>query len=217
MLNSLQTNSRRGKISRILTAAAVGISVTLGLLYLMQLLIEMSEEGQVDTPVIDLQIGIPRPTPVPDAAEEPPPERPPDAESIPSFTFSVEIPDESLPPTLNVPASEPASNYADLAIDAFSDGPLVTILKVKPPYPVPALIQGIEGYVIVQYDVRLSGVVDNIMVVESSNDIFDAAAVDAVSRFLYKPRVVDGVNKETKGLKRRFQFEIRKTKSPAPE
>ncbi len=217
MSNSLQTSSRPGGIPRVLTAAAIGISVTVGLLYLMQLLIEMSEEVHGDIPIFDLQIGVPQPTPVPDATEEPPPERPPEPESIPSFTFSVDVPNELLAPTLNVPASAPASNYADLEIDAFSDGPLVTILKVKPPYPVPALIQGIEGYVIVQYDVRMSGVVDNIVVVESSNDIFDAAAVAAVGKFLYKPRVIDGVNKDTKGLKRKFQFEIRKTKPRTPE
>ena len=183
----------------------------------MQLLIEMSEEANSDTPIFDLQIGMPEPTPVPDKTEDPPPERPLDPESIPSFTFSVEIPDEALPATLSVPASAPASNYANLEIDAFSDGPLVTILKVKPPYPAPALIQGLEGYVIVQYDVRLSGVVDNIVVVESSNDVFDAAAVEAVSKFLYKPRIVDGVNKETRGLKRKFQFEIRKAAPRTPE
>ena len=217
MSKSLQTNSQPGRVPRVLTAAAIGISVTLGLLYLMQLLIEMSEEVNADTPIFDLQIGMPEPTLVPDETEEPPPERPPDSELIPSFTYSVEIPDEALPETLNVPASAPASNYANLEIDAFSDGPLVTILKVKPPYPASALIQGIEGYVIVQYDVRLSGVVDNIVVIESSNDIFDAAAVEAVSKFLYKPRIVDGVNKETKGLKRQFQFEIRKSTPRTPE
>jgi protein TonB len=79
---------------------------------------------------------------------------------------------------------------------------------VTPQYPVRAAANGLEGTVLVQYDVTTMGTVENVVVIESSNRIFDQAAIDAVYRFRYKPGIVDGVPYGSKGLRDLFRFEM---------
>ena len=60
----------------------------------------------------------------------------------------------------------------------------------------------------VSYDVMANGTVANVVVIESSNRLFDAAAIEAAYRFRYKPRIVDGIAQETYGLLNRFVFKM---------
>lgn len=212
-----QADLKSGRILRVLIATAVGIGVTFGLLFLMQLLIEMGDSVYTDTPEFDLQIGIPPSETVPEEPTEPPPMRPPEPVPAPGFTYSQEIISDPLEPVVAAPISPEGTGFGDLNIDASADGPLVSVLKVKPPYPAPALIDGLEGFVIVQYDVLLSGAVDNVVILESSDEVFNAVAVEAIGKFRYKPKVIDGVAQESRGLKRMFQFEIGKRDQTAPE
>jgi len=212
-----QTDLKSGRSFRVLIATTVGISVTFGLLFLMQLLIEMGDNVYTDTPQFDLQIGIPPDPPIPEESLEPPPERPPEPAPTPGFTYSQDVISDPLEPVVAAPISPTGTGPGELDIDASADGPLVSVLKVKPPYPASALIDGLEGFVIVQYDVLLSGAVDNVVVLESSDDVFNAVAVEAIGKFRYKPKVIDGVSQESKGLKRMFQFEIGERDPTVPE
>jgi len=59
---------------------------------------------------------------------------------------------------------------------------------VEPDYPAAARAQGIEGYVLVEYDVTAEGMVTNARVVESDPPgVFDAAALTAVSKWRFHP------------------------------
>lgn len=91
---------------------------------------------------------------------------------------------------------------------ALNDGPLVAIVRVRPVYPIRAQEQGIEGHVLVQFDVTAEGTVTNITVIESSHRVFENSAIDAAKRFRFKPRVVDGVPQPTTGLQNLFTFEM---------
>ena len=88
------------------------------------------------------------------------------------------------------------------------DGPLVNMIRVKPVYPPPAARKGLEGYVIVQFDVLADGNVANVAVLESSNRVFEASAVRATKKFRFKPRVVDGVAMASTGIQNLFRFEM---------
>ncbi len=88
------------------------------------------------------------------------------------------------------------------------DGPLVAIVRVEPTYPIRAAQSGLEGYVIVRFDVNPDGSVTNVTVVTSSHKVFENAAIKAAARFRYKARVVDGVAQATYGLESRFTFEM---------
>ena len=95
-----------------------------------------------------------------------------------------------------------------LALDS-GDGEYLPIVKVQPVYPRRALSRGIEGYVIVEFVVTKSGTVREPQVVKAEPEsIFNQAAKDAVMKFKYKPRVVNGEAVEVAGVQNRITFEI---------
>lgn len=90
----------------------------------------------------------------------------------------------------------------------YTDGPLVALVRVAPVYPTRAIARGLEGYVVVQFDVSADGRVAGVVVIESSNSVFDNAAINAAERFKFRPRVVDGVALVTYGIQNMFRFNL---------
>ena len=111
-----------------------------------------------------------------------------------------------------------SSFSADIALDAglsgglsleSGDGDYLPIVKVAPIYPRRAQSRGIEGFVIVEFTVTKTGAVRDAVVVSAEPEsIFDRAALDAVLKFKYKPRVVDGVAMEVAGVQNKISFAI---------
>ncbi|MDX1562606.1 MAG: TonB family protein, partial [Gammaproteobacteria bacterium] len=105
------------------------------------------------------------------------------------------------------PAISRAANVGSLGMTV-SDGDYLPIVKVAPVYPTRALARKLEGYVIVEFVVTTSGSVKDIVVVESSAEIFEAAAVEAAAKFRYKPRVVDGTPIDVEGVQNKITFKF---------
>jgi protein TonB len=83
------------------------------------------------------------------------------------------------------------------------------VVKVAPVYPAHARQQKIEGYVDVEFTVSSTGrVTDPVVVDADPAGIFDRAALNAVSRFKYKPRVSGGKPVEVAGVRNRITFEL---------
>jgi TonB family protein len=82
------------------------------------------------------------------------------------------------------------------------------VTKPDPIYPARALQRGYEGHVIVSYTVTAAGETADVMVVESSSPLFDRAAVEAVQRYQYEPRRVDGKPVEVVRVRSRIDFEL---------
>ena len=114
--------------------------------------------------------------------------------------------------TINLPrtAPLPPTEESRTTIGVFTDGPLVALVRVQPTYPARALSQGLEGYVVVRFDVSTDGHVINVAVVDSSHKVFEVAAVKAARKFRFKPRIVDGIPLETFGIQNLFRFELDK-------
>ncbi|MGD8339721.1 MAG: TonB family protein [Gammaproteobacteria bacterium] len=91
-------------------------------------------------------------------------------------------------------------------MSAVTDGEYLPIVKVAPIYPRRAAMMRLEGYVIVQFTVTANGSVRDVAVVESSNEVFNQAAVDAALRFRYRPRVINGEAVEVAGVLNRITF-----------
>jgi len=120
----------------------------------------------------------------------------------------------------NNPNSETLSTSfaADIQIDAglsgglsldSGDGDYLPIVKVAPIYPRRAQARGIAGYVIVEFTVTKNGSVKDPVVVEANpENLFDRAAMDAVLKFKYKPRVVDGEAMAVAGVQNKITFQI---------
>ena len=74
-------------------------------------------------------------------------------------------------------------------------------------YPPEALDAGIEGYVVVRYDVDGQGRVVNARVVEAEPDgVFEESALQAVSRWRFRPPEGDAAERSVTGLESRLKF-----------
>ncbi|MXZ56604.1 MAG: energy transducer TonB [Gammaproteobacteria bacterium] len=90
-----------------------------------------------------------------------------------------------------------------------SDPEYLPIFKPEPDYPKDALKRGIEGYVILQFDVTEEDKVENPVVLESKPaHIFDSSAIRAASKFKFKPKIVNGKPVRTMDVKNRITYEI---------
>jgi protein TonB len=66
-------------------------------------------------------------------------------------------------------------------------------VRIEPQYPREALLKGIQGWVRVRFTIMEDGSVDDPIVVESEpRRLFDRAAIRAILRWKFKPRIVDG-------------------------
>jgi len=90
-----------------------------------------------------------------------------------------------------------------------TDRDVLPLVRVNPDYPPRALAGNIEGWVQVQFSVTATGAVRDVLVVASEpGTVFDDAALKAVARWRYNPRVEGGVAAERVGLQTLLRFEL---------
>lgn len=80
--------------------------------------------------------------------------------------------------------------------------------EVKAPYPADAKRDGIEGVVECKVELWDDGTVRSVKVVRSLHPSLDAAAVDALKKFLFKPAQVDGKPVQYTIPRYSFRFEL---------
>ena len=88
------------------------------------------------------------------------------------------------------------------------DGDYLPIVKVAPIYPRRAMTRGVEGDCLIEYTVTSAGAVRDPTVVECSSSLFARASLNAVLRFKYKPRVVDGNPIEVPGVRHVITYKL---------
>jgi periplasmic protein TonB len=89
------------------------------------------------------------------------------------------------------------------------DGDVIPIVRPNPDYPPPALRSGTEGWVRVQFSVTSIGTVRDAVVVDSEpGTTFDDAALKAIARWRYNPRVENGEAVERVGLQTVIRFKL---------
>ncbi len=193
--------------ARYASAVSSGTLMTFALLYVMQLLISLQPGAVVDPPqrhfidFIKMTIDTPVQKREPELQKEDlsktieTPKRPQQATS----TEIIRVPRLT-------PSKPPGSD--GMSVGAPSDHGLVNLVRVSPVYPARALAMGLEGHVIVQFDVDASGRVVNAVVIESSHSVFEKEAIRAAERFRFKARVVDGVPLMSRGIQNMFTFTI---------
>ena len=84
------------------------------------------------------------------------------------------------------------------------------IKKRTPIYPRKALIDGIEGVVVLELTINNKGKTEDIIVLESSDDLFNNAAIKAASKFTYEPsiNINTGLAISTPGVKHAISFRL---------
>ena len=104
--------------------------------------------------------------------------------------------------------STPSSTTAAFRVSGI-DGDAMPLVRPTPDYPARAAAAGTEGWVQVQFSVTAAGTVrDAVVVASEPGTLFDEAALKAIARWRYNPRVVDGMAVERVGLQTVIRFEL---------
>ena len=90
-----------------------------------------------------------------------------------------------------------------------ADRDAVPLVRIDPDYPMQARQRGQEGWVVLEFTISTAGTVKDVEVVASEpGSIFDRAAVQAVRKWKYNPKILDGKPVERPGVKVRLDFEM---------
>ena len=197
---------------RFPAAFAIALVVTFGLFWTMQALIGVGGELKegVASPRIEF-VRLKRDSSPIEKKREPPKREKPDAAPPP--------PEMNLAKNMNpsdavgeiIPMADTAVELGKAtALGAGgSDRDVVPLVRVDPQYPPKARQRRIEGYVDIEFTIGPAGTVKNPKVIGASPpSVFDQAALRAVRRWRYNPKVVDGTAVERHGVKVRLRFEL---------
>jgi protein TonB len=134
-------------------------------------------------------------------------EPPPTAPTIPQMSQSTAQVDTSmvrLQPELNL-----RGNLTGFGMAGGTDTDVLPLVRIPPEYPPRALARGIEGSVLVQFTISVTGAVkDPIVIRANPANVFNDAAIAAISRWRYNPRVVNGQAVERVGVQTEIRFEL---------
>lgn len=199
-------------IGRYTISAIIAVGITFGLFFLMQTLIETGRQALVETeesPSIEItrerrdESVQEKERELPDKPKVKEPPDPPETQK----TQSLKPGATSVNVGLNTNTDFQGSGV-ELG-GAPSDGDVLPLVRVPPQYPRSALRRGIEGWVILEFDITKEGTVTNAKVVKADPEgIFDRAAKNAVEKFKYKPRIVNGKPAMRRGVQFKMTFEL---------
>jgi periplasmic protein TonB len=96
-----------------------------------------------------------------------------------------------------------------ITMAAGSDRDVIPLVRVKPDYPQSALRRELEGWVRVQFTITAAGGVKDAVVVDAEpKGVFDDAALKAIVRWRYNPKVENGAAVERVGVQTRILFRL---------
>lgn len=201
-------------IQRYVVSALAGALITFGLFFLMQQLIAMADARPKNLnkgKVIEF-VRVKRDQQLQTKDREIPDKKPPEEPPPP-------------PPLSTSQNNKPdanASGFAqsfDLAADlggpnvgagtATVDTDTIPLVRVEPSYPIRAQERGIEGWVRVEFTISPRGTVLEPKVIGyEPSSIFNQAALRAIRRWKYNPKIVDGKPVSRPGVKVQLDFKL---------
>lgn len=133
--------------------------------------------------------------------EPPPPQEPPKTPNVDVQQDSVQTNTPQLAmnlPSLDIPLSGGDGPFlgspgAAASSAAMFDADVIPVVQIPPTYPRRAKQAGIEGYVKLAVTIRPDGTVSDARVIEAKpKRLFDQSALQAIRRWKFRPKVVDG-------------------------
>lgn len=197
------------------SAALIGAAVTFLVLSLMQALVtsdvrELKEirGGRIVDFVRLKRVSEPevkkRELPSRAQPEKPPPPPDIDTSNVPqpgSLEIAAAVPEVAAGLEL---AGGPGAEAA-----AGNDADAVPLVRVSPQYPARAMQRGVEGWVHLRFTVTEAGTVKDAVVVEAEPaNYFEQAALTAVGKYRYKPKIEDGRPVERAGVELVMSFRL---------
>lgn len=199
-------------IARYSGSLLLAIGVTFGLFFMMQALIATGHKAIVDAPE-QVQINFApehhdekTQTQQQKLPDKPEMQKAPDVPQMAQARVDPGAVQVNINPDVN--SNTTISKNIDFGA-APADGDVLPLVRVPPQYPRIALERGIEGYATCEFDITPEGTTENIHVIDAMpQGIFDRAAMQAVSKFKYKPKIVNGQPTEQTGARFRVTFTL---------
>jgi protein TonB len=134
-------------------------------------------------------------------------ERPPPTPETPRMAFSAGGIENNVAQL--TPVVDARGAMSRMSMSAGSDRDVIPLVRINPDYPPRALSRGLEGWVQVQFTITPTGTVTNAVVVNAEpRNIFDDAALKAIARWRYNPKVEGGVAVERVGVQTIIRFQL---------
>ena len=134
-------------------------------------------------------------------------ERPPPTPETPRMAFSAGGFENNVAQL--TPVVDARGAMSRMSMTAGSDRDVIPLVRIAPDYPPRALSRGLEGWVQVQFAITATGTVRDAVVVNAEpKSIFDDAALKAIARWRYNPRVDGGVAVERVGVQTIIRFQL---------
>ncbi len=189
---------------RLIFSGIGGIIIALALLWLMQLMVVQDDSRIVmkaQRPVMEfVRLKQPSETRLKQREkpeEPPPPESPPP--QIPELELAINKPTVRAPdiamamPELSQSAMHFDGPYIGSVRQGSPDREFMVLSRIPPRYPYRAERKKIEGWVKVSFIITAQGTVQDAVVVDAKpKGIFDRAALQAILKWRFKPRISDG-------------------------
>ncbi len=197
-------------VRRYVLAALAASGVTFGLFYLMQALISMgvAEAERVFAGQVIEFVRLKRDSQLELKKRRMPDKKPPEEEPPPpELDLARPLrPDQGLDAMTIAVSNEVEIGGLDLGMVG-SDQDIVPIVRVNPQYPIRAADREIEGWVEVEFTISAAGTVkDPVVVAAEPGTIFNRAALRAIRKWKYSPKIEAGVAVERPNVMVRINF-----------
>ena len=107
------------------------------------------------------------------------------------------------------PVVDTRASMSRMTMATGSDRDVIPLVRVNPDYPQRALQRELEGWVKVQFTITAAGTVKDAVVVDAEpKETFDDAALKAIARWRYNPKVENGTAVERVGVQTRIVFQL---------
>jgi protein TonB len=193
------------KHMRVLISAFLAMAVTFGLFLFMHQLISSGGGDRADLGAISgIHFG---PVDIPDEIanksrrkprKPPPPKDPPPPPKMQISRVDEQVRDMPVMnlPNLDIPLVGGEGMFLGnfQQVDQTAEGDIIPVVVIRPIYPRDAAISGIEGWVKIEFTITEAGTVKDPQVVDARPArVFNRAAIRAILKWKFKPRVVEGV------------------------
>ncbi|UXI04266.1 energy transducer TonB [Photobacterium sp. TY1-4] len=201
---------------RLLMALPAALAMALGLFTLMAWMVDNGDKSlpedkpmlafdmvmvEQDTEIRRRQRAVP---PQPDMPEPPPQATPAASQQAVTASIAPTMPNLSLDTAVTGVQVE-APQFSDFGTNQQA----MPLYRVEPNYPARAQKRGMEGYVVLSFTIDPNGRPTDIQVLDAKpRRIFEREAVQALRRWKYQPKVVDGAAIAQVGQTIRLEFKL---------
>lgn len=193
-------------MTRIAISVFSGILIALSLFWVMQAMISHNPQHLQSTDNLHMTefVRLKRDTQLHSKNRQIPEQPKPKKKPIPPKLSTYKAKLSAMPapemhmPNLDIPIQTNSFNHSVLTGLQAGTGTINTniipLVRIPPTYPIRAARRRIEGWVKIEFTISTDGTVQDAVVTSAQpSSIFNNAALKAIKRWKFKPRIVDGV------------------------